>query len=1060
MAIVPAPTLRRWIERVEAVVPRLAEEMAQRLQEEEGAPAEPGAAPAGGAGGPPGAPGGTARPAAEPTPPPRYVPTGRLLGAGGQAAVSEAEDALLGRTVALKRGGHAGVYREARRGAALFHPAILPVLDFVRIGGGAPEGALVMPVAPEGTLAQRLAARRGRPWRSRDDPELRLLLRHWRRLVEAAGYLHDNGVVHADVKPANVLLGAHGEVFLHDLGIAGEHTAEPGVAAAFCGTPGWVPAPPHPGADHRHFARDTWQLAMLLACITHGTDRAERTPLAGQAWHPRGDDPARLGATLVAAGTRAFLPEDPTFATAAGLASGAPSPGGPTPAGPTTTAALPAAAAPEGGPTRPASDAGSPAAGPSWLAELDTITRLLAADRAGDPRVVLPALDAWEAGGDVPGHPYGRLERVGRSLRRHPTRLAIGVGLGLLLVVLGVAAYRAELLGAERDRELRRRLLESSLALVTRGADPVPVEALARELLARRPDPEVRGAWVVAASMARPTLLEASRYTEHTPVGWAAVSPEGVEVIPDDTYLDAWSPDGRTRARWAEGRVEVEGPAGAWSRDGVWRDPIVPLPQDDGSVVGGSDGELVLYRADGSAETLVEGTMIGFARAQGGPFVAVSSSLGDLGVFDLRTHAWVRRAVGARATAMAVEETGRLAAFSTPPEGDRDHRVHLWDTARDTWTELDGHAAAVKALAFLDGRRLVSADVEGGVRLWEDGHLVAAWQTARLPRFLPLRARGDEVKIAGSDGVFRTWSVAGLRPERAAEGDAPQRSIAFDVQGHPWTVGDPGALTHWRPDGPVRDPLAGSHGVAVAVSRAGEVAVGSSPGHLWVRRGAGEARAVTLAKTEGTNAAHVNVLGWAPDGGVLAIGSYLGARALYRPATDTLWEAPVPEDCGSVLGVDWRPDGREVVMSHVDGCVLTQPADGTPAVVRRLGHTGIGDLALDPSGHIAAMGSRDSRVVLLWDVDAGRELRRLEVGEDWANVVDWAGDELVACTTGGDVYLWDTHTWELRLRFRAHRANCSSARFGPDGALWTTGGDGRLARWDIAAPSRVPGFDI
>ena len=139
----------------------------------------------------------------------------RRLGTGGMATVFLAEDDRLGREVAVKRlhtdAPKASLRRfrnEARLGAALNHPGFVAVYDTVN----ADEGALiVMEHVPGSSLAELASGRRMKPERA-----LPIL----RAVAEALDHAHAEGVVHRDVKPANILVGDDGTVKLADLGIA------------------------------------------------------------------------------------------------------------------------------------------------------------------------------------------------------------------------------------------------------------------------------------------------------------------------------------------------------------------------------------------------------------------------------------------------------------------------------------------------------------------------------------------------------------------------------------------------------------------------------------------------------------------------------------------------------------------------------------------------------------------------------------------------------------------------------------------------------------------------
>src|SRR5215207_264768 len=137
------------------------------------------------------------------------------LGSGGMAVVYLADDERLGRRVAVKR-LHAGTpedtakrfRREARLGASLNHANIVTVYDTVTDEDSV---VIVMECVEGESLADTV--RRGRV-------EPKEAVRILRGVAAALDHAHEHGIVHRDVKPANVLLGKGGEVKLVDLGIA------------------------------------------------------------------------------------------------------------------------------------------------------------------------------------------------------------------------------------------------------------------------------------------------------------------------------------------------------------------------------------------------------------------------------------------------------------------------------------------------------------------------------------------------------------------------------------------------------------------------------------------------------------------------------------------------------------------------------------------------------------------------------------------------------------------------------------------------------------------------
>ena len=141
------------------------------------------------------------------------------LGEGGMAIVYKAYDTRLERNVALKvlRTDQfipaqlemvlQRFEREAKSLAKLSNPNIVNILDF-----GEHEGMpyLVMEYLPGGTLKKKLG--QALPWRE----VVQILL----PVARGLAYAHQHGVIHRDVKPANILLNEDNRPILTDFGIA------------------------------------------------------------------------------------------------------------------------------------------------------------------------------------------------------------------------------------------------------------------------------------------------------------------------------------------------------------------------------------------------------------------------------------------------------------------------------------------------------------------------------------------------------------------------------------------------------------------------------------------------------------------------------------------------------------------------------------------------------------------------------------------------------------------------------------------------------------------------
>ncbi|WP_242346527.1 protein kinase domain-containing protein, partial [Anaeromyxobacter terrae] len=167
-----------------------------------------------------------------------------LLGEGGMGRVYKAEHIRMGKTLALKLlredfarepAAAERFLAEARAVSRLSHPHTLAVFDFGEVG---PQGGLylAMEYVPGEDLAAALA--RSGPFSEARAREV------GQQILGSLAEAHDAGVVHRDVKPANVMLMSTraGEDFVKvlDFGIAALRDDSAGGAAAIVGTPAYL----------------------------------------------------------------------------------------------------------------------------------------------------------------------------------------------------------------------------------------------------------------------------------------------------------------------------------------------------------------------------------------------------------------------------------------------------------------------------------------------------------------------------------------------------------------------------------------------------------------------------------------------------------------------------------------------------------------------------------------------------------------------------------------------------------------------------------------------------
>ena len=201
-----------------------------------------------------------------------------VIGQGGMGIVWLAGDELLARDVAIKEAIRPAQFdeadwavlrerslREARTAAQLNHPNIVGVYDVFEHDG---RPWLVMQLVPYPSLRDVVV--NGGPLQPVQAATVGL------RVLAAIRAAHAAGILHRDVKPANILLGPDDQVYLTDFGLA-VADSNPGVtmAGVIMGSPAYM-APERARSLAASPATDLWALGATLYAAVEGRDPFER----------------------------------------------------------------------------------------------------------------------------------------------------------------------------------------------------------------------------------------------------------------------------------------------------------------------------------------------------------------------------------------------------------------------------------------------------------------------------------------------------------------------------------------------------------------------------------------------------------------------------------------------------------------------------------------------------------------------------------------------------------------------------------------------------------------
>ena len=211
----------------------------------------------------------------------RYVLLDRL-GTGGTGEVYAAFDPELDRRVAVKRlhgGTAAALVREARILASLNHPNVVTVHD---VGTDDGQAYLAMELIDGEDLARWLAGRATPAWTE----VLEIVL----ACVDGLAAAHGEGIIHGDVKPANILVGIDGRVRVSDFGVARRRGSDADGEGSTAGTPRYMAPEQHRGrvpdarSDVYSLAVTAWEALFGAAPFGGEDDATERPSTGSPAW--------------------------------------------------------------------------------------------------------------------------------------------------------------------------------------------------------------------------------------------------------------------------------------------------------------------------------------------------------------------------------------------------------------------------------------------------------------------------------------------------------------------------------------------------------------------------------------------------------------------------------------------------------------------------------------------------------------------------------------------------------------------------------------------------------
>jgi WD40 repeat protein len=976
---------------------------------------------------------------------PRYE-AGTVIGSGGMGKVSATRDRLLRREVARKDlvvgaplGAAERLTREARITAQLEHPGIVAVYDAGTHPGGSPwysmrliRGRTLSDVLAEATPTDR--------------PRL---LRSVLAACQAVAFAHARGVIHRDLKPDNILVGAFGETQVIDWGLAC-FVDEPveSMEAGPIGTPAYMSPEQVQGtpADKRS---DVWSLGATLYAAATGA-----WPFEGAGAHT----------TLDQRGGRAGS-EPP------------------------------------------------PMEGPPELAAIAHRALSLHPDgRYADASELANDLERYLDGRPVAAHDYSPLEVLLGLARVWKAPLLVGALALVVLAVVGATAWvgnsreRARAQQAEVAAEAARLSAKTHLgqALVSQArtaasaGDRVRAEALALAALEGGESPEARGVLVAVDEGWRPERLVLGPELDCERFG---VGPADSFACEKDSIVELRGPGGQ-RLGWVPmtepGQAEPGSNSGSGSGSGSG---FNALPGGEILTWNAITGTSFRRSVGVSGESEIAKRSLHFspewvAADPAGERVVLGRALDwwlvDLADFALTRldpcKAWVngRSPLWIDGQIVVLCSDGTVAKAS---EAGGDWPFEHQDFPDPRAVRAPGILAAWGADGLMVG-------THHGVLALVDRHTLEVRSSVEIasPSITSLEVSGESDWVAARSevGAVQVW-----RPgdPRAVVVPTTAGLIDVDVNGDLVTLGD--RRNVWRiPPRPAPREVSVTVGLTgVQLSPKGEFAAagrGDGWAALWnlstgaidtleVRAGptvksvvfsqdgSGFAAAVaspapiSTFTADGTPAGQLGFAAATRRLVVLADGTYLRIG----------WSPSGPTRVGPALGgetyVGWpgwhhelvaSPSGERVALSGPDGLLTAALEDGIWVPTKRPEFEA-NQLALADDGSfvgtVQGTGAADEPAGYIVGVDGVLEREFLPGGRPVTSVaISPSGDLVAMGDLRGFVRVWDRRTGDLLVDLVAHRERASGLAFRSDRELVSASWDGTLRRWYLDSMGKAP----
>jgi WD40 repeat protein/serine/threonine protein kinase len=457
--------------------------------------------------------------------------------------------------------------------------------------------------------------------------------------------------------------------------------------------------------------------------------------------------------------------------------------------------------------------------------------------------------------------------------------------------------------------------------------------------------------------------------------------------------------------------------------------------------------------------------LLAIAFDPGGRRAAVSSQDGGFSLCDAQSGEELECLSGTRSMVYSAAFRPDGLEFAS---GSSDREIRVWDALTgEVRQTLHGHTENVHSVAYTpDGRQLFSASTDRTVRLWDVssgenlatllGHEAEVCSVALSPD-------GRRVASASEDHTAKIWSRDELVPLLQDRSERWACAVCCSADGR-WIAGSLDVTATDRRslirvwDARTRElhsecTVPDYSALAIAFApRGDEIAVGDGNGwlHVFDVATGRELRATRAHETL------IMAVAYAPDGRELATAA--------RDDTAKTWTAGelrlahvLAGHTQGVVDVAYAPDGRTLATCSYDGTARTwRASDGSPWNTWTAHGSGATSIAISPDGQQIATGGRDGSCAT-WELASGRRIATLSGHSGVVNAVRYApdGSRLFSCSQDTTVRVWDLAHAACVATLLGHAYGVAEIAVAPDGAWLASASNDRTVRlWLSVPPAR------